>query len=210
MPEEKPQQGAVDSRGVPLENKVAELERKLNEKYEKELAETRKELNEMKSRWAQETQPEASGDEVVKAELTDFVRQPKDYLKRTLWEMEVEKQKPEAENWLRTRPGYKSEFDTEIIQIIAENQLGGMPMNRAKTAWEIFSARKKLQEISSKEDETKRQESVTKTGGEGTGASISKERQITRNDVLKKLAEAESTGDIDASIKYISMLEDIR
>ena len=210
----------VDDRGVPLANKVKELERKLQDKYEKELADTRRELQELKASWHQpEPEPEPAQYD-PKAELMEFVKSPSAFLKAQLAEEERQKemaafqrQIPEAEAWIKSQPGYSNEDEARIFQIIQENKLNTpyhKPMERAELAWKLLNAEKRDKVISSKAEEDRREAAINKTSTEGGGKNVPRQTTPSRADLINKLAQAEKTGDLHAAIKLTSMLEDVR
>lgn len=218
MPEAQQQQTSqqgeteVDDKGVPLSNRLKELERKLQDKYEKELAETRRELQELKSSFEPKKTDNGTED-IAKADLMEFVKNPKGFMRSAYEEVEFQRQIPQAESWLKTQKGYSSSDDERILQIIKENKLNTpyhSPMERATTAWRLLNAEKHEKQASSQTDEEKREASLQRSSAEGTGKATPKQAPVTRTDILRKLAEAEAKGDLDASIKYTSMLEDVR
>ena len=210
--EVKTEEKDVDEKGVPWQNRLKELERKFQDKYEKELAETRRELNEIKSSRQTRTE-EPKPEDQAKNDLMEFVKNPKGYVQNAWREAEFQREIPAAENWIRQQKGYSPDQEARIMQIIAENKLNTpfhTPMERARTAWNLLEAEMIRKKLTEKTDEQIREEKAHREALEGSGKSASKEKPVTRNDVLRKLADAEAKGDIDAAIRYTSMLEDIR
>lgn len=219
MPEteevKKEEKTDVDERGVPLINKVKELDRKFADK-ERELAQVRQELAEFK---AAIKEPETETKD-PKEKLMEFVQDPDAwYLKKRAaedqekFQREFQNQIPEAEKWIKDQKGYSQDDDARIFQIITENKLNTphhLPMERAKTAWKILNAEKREKEMSTMTEETRRETVVRKTSADGGGKSTQKTDGPTRAELIRKLSEASAKGDLDGEIRYTSMLEDVR
>lgn len=208
---EQQQAQEVDEKGVPLTNRMKEMERKFQEQLERERASFRQELDGLKARLP--TDPEPDTEDMSKADLMEFVKNPRGYIANTLRQDQFQREIPSAEAWIKQQQGYSSDDDSRIFQIIKENKLDTpyhSPMERAKTAWRLLDAEKRTQQAQAANDEKRREESIAKSATEGTGKATPKQQPITRNDILKKLADAERSGDLDASIRYTSMLEDHR
>jgi len=201
----------VDAKGVPLENRIKEMERKLQDKYDKELAALKQEQEAFKA--SLNAQDEPKPEDAAKEELLRFVKSPKDYIRGTLSETRFQDEIPQAENWLRSQKGYSKDDDDKIVQIIRERKLNNpymSPRERAETAWEILESRKLREKQTSQTDDERREASIRKTSTEEGGRSTSVKTGPTRADLIKKLAEAESKGDLDKAIQLTSLLEDVR
>lgn len=202
----EPQKTETDDKGVPLSNRLKEFERRMEDKYSKELEETRKELAELRSSMPQ-PKTELPQEDAAKADLMEFVRDPRGFVNNSYQQAEFQRQIPEAEAWIRGQTGFKTEDESRIAQIVSEYKLNTpyhTPMERARTSWRLLQAEKREQVLSSEED----RRTVVKT--EGGGKSAPKESSTTRADIIHKLALAEQKGDLEAATRYLNQLEDIR
>lgn len=201
-----------DEKGVSLYNRQREFEAKLEAKYAKELEQTRKELDELKNmRNLPPQTPNIVEKNDPKEKLMRFVENPDAYIEQTLQAREFQRQIPEAERWLSQQKGYSKEARARVDALIFENKLNTpyhTPMERATTAWKLYEREVTNATNDSVQDESRREASITKSGGEGNGKTVPKVSVNTHNELIKKLAAAEKSGDIDASIKILDMLQD--
>lgn len=214
MPEgQTDQQPEVDEKGVPWSNRVKELERKLTDR-EREFQELQTWKQNYEAEQVRETQTQPD----PKEKLMQFVGNPDGYIESLV---EAREKKRMDENykseltrvrpWLATQKEYKQEDDVRLLEIEREYALSHpSPLQRVSKAYDILQKEKALARFNSTDDDKKREEQIRNNAPEGTGKATSKDRPITRNDLLRKLADAEAKGDLDASIKLISALEDVR
>lgn len=207
----------VDSKGVPLENRFKELERKIEDKYQKELEQTRKELEELKNaRQFNQAAPVEKNQNFVekndpKEKLQEFVADPDAYIERRVLQREFNRQVPEAEAWLKRQEGYSTEARARIDALIFENKLNTQnhfPMERASIAWKLYQAENSAKSREDKADEQRRENALKSSSIEGNGRNAPKDSVNVHNELIKKLAAAEAKGDMDESIKIMDMLQD--
>lgn len=209
-------QAEVDDKGVPLANRFKEFERKMEEKYAHDLEQTRKELDELKNMRQFNSQAPTQTQNFIekndpKEKLQRFVEDPDAYIEQRVQQRKFQDQVSEAEVWLQSKEGYSKDVRARIDALIFENKLNTpyhMPLDRARTAWKLFEAEHNAKSLDAQADENRRESTVKSLGGEGKGKNAPKDSVNIHNELIKKLAAAEAKGDMDASIKYMDMLQD--
>lgn len=204
----------VDEKGVPLTNRFKELERKMEEKYAKQLEENRKELDELKNMRNFNTQVPANNfieKNDPKEKLLKFVEDPDAYIEQKVQQREFARQIPEAENWLQSQKGYSKDARTRVDALIFENKLNTpfhTPMDRARTAWNLYEGELSKKGLDAQADEERRENAISRVSGEGKGKNVPKNDVNIREELIKKLAASEAKGDMEASIRIMDMLQD--
>lgn len=207
---DKPVEGEVDEKGVPVTNRIKEAERKIKEEYERKMDQMRQDYE---SRLPRKEEARQDPEAARMARLQEFVTDPDAFIENRLNQRNFQAEIPEALTWLKGRPGYSAEDEARIGQIIKEHKLDTPyhnPMLRVKTAWDILEAEKLRKEFDDKTDETKRENAVSKNVTEGAGRKVDKKTTLTRKEILDKLGEASRKGDFEREIFYTNMLEDVR
>lgn len=203
----------VDNKGVPLENRFKEYERKIEEKFEARLEQQRKEINELKNqRQFERTAPSnfiEKNDPQKK--LEKFIEDPDAYIDQRDYQRDFQRQVPQAESWLKTQKGYTPEARARVDALIYEHKLNTpnhMPMERAQIAWKLVESEMRAKEYESQSDELKREAAIKSSGGEGKGKNAPKDSVDKHQELIKRLAKAEREGDMDTSIKVMDALQD--
>lgn len=207
--EETKQKEEVDEKGVPVSNRLKEMERKFQEKYDRELAETRRELEELKA--LKETRNAPHTEDAAKAELMEFVKAPKEFFRSVVEETTMQRELANVRPWLESQRGYQRDDNDRLIAIENEYSLGhASPLERAKAAWKILNQEKLAAKAQSSDDERRREAEISKASPESGGKSASKQNTPTRADLIRRLQAAEAKGDLDASMQLMTLLEDVR
>lgn len=193
----------VDERGVPLKNRIKELERKLKEKEEQ--------MALMESEGVSETpQPEVDGSQLKKQELMSFVDDPKGYIAKQLAERRFQDEIPQASLWLRAQKGYVPEDDLAIIRIMKEHDLrASSPVQTAKTAWNLLRQEKSESSLESALSDSERTSRLKSTSPEGSGRTVPLKTGPSKQELLKQLSQASLRGDFGEEVRLNELIEEM-
>lgn len=193
----------VDERGVPYQNRIRELERKLKE------AEERLRLSEEPE---SDPEPEKAPSGGFSNDLNELVRNPKEYIQKALAEQRFQEEIPEAQKWLNAQTGYTSADDAELVRIMRESGLQTsslFPLKRAQTAWRILKAERLEQEKNTSKNDDVRTSKIRSTSPEGSGRVVPVKTGPSREEAMKNLEQATTDGRIDDAVYWNEYLESL-
>jgi hypothetical protein len=200
--EAAPAAAKTDDRGVSWENRAKEYERKLKE------TETRlkaiESAEQEKARAAEAAR--ASLPEEKQKMIAEFVEDPTAFLDRYHQKRKFDEDLPAAEEQIKKSP-YFTDWD-HVGGLIRDHRVNMQePVRGAKTVLELLKAQALEREFAEK----KREASVERSSGEGSGRAVpAAAKGPTRKELLKELASAERKGDKARAAILVSQLEDVR
>lgn len=199
-----------DHRGVPKKNVDSEWKRKYEE-LASETEQIRARMSQIEDQGKKAANPE-DDTEARRKKIEDFVSDPDAYIEKRVRDREFARELPNAVEWLKSQKDYSHKDEAEIARIIRENGLNHTPspMARAKSAWKILQAERLSSEFESRKMDMEREEVLKKNGPDGSKRSANVNTSPKRDELIKKLAEAEKKGDMMASARLLDKLEDTR
>lgn len=207
-----PEPVKVDEKGVPLENRVKEYERKL-EASTKQLEDTNREiaeLREFRAKMEAERKPVVDQQAIKKQKLEEFVGDPEAFIEQRVQERYFRDKQHQAEEWIRAQPGYDSKKDDQEIISTIFGISNPDPTIRAKAAWEAKENKRLAEEFRAFKAEKARENGLSQSMPDGAGRTQDVSQKPKRADLLVALKAAEVKGDNKRLYEVMSQLSDAR
>lgn len=194
----------VDDRGVPWENRAKEFERKFAETQGK-LEQVTAYLQNMEAERNRHRGP--TEDEVRTAKLQELAKDPESFVEQAVEQRLVKQEVVSAAEWVRSQEDYKPEIEVELVRIMQEHNLGGRPLQKAKTAMKILQMEKP--DLFPKSKQVRDRE-LNQYRSEGQGRVAPPAPTESKDELLQKLAKARNSREQAELLNKITYLDRIK
>jgi len=198
----------VDERGVPLLNRVRELERKLREAEER-LAQSEEEEE---TRGESQNSSNVDLSNLTRQELQRLVEDPRKYVSSILQEHRIKDESFRAQDWLRSQEGYSKDIDGELVKTMRETGLfeAAMdPMQKARLLWKLYKMDKEESVKSKESSDQGRTTKVKSTSPEGSGRVVPLKTGPTKQELIKQLIQAGKDQNFEEEVRINEALEEL-